>query len=167
MIRKLIPALLALVGLGIGGAAGFFLRPAPPEATTVETETATEAGAGAHDSAPAHDVAEETPPEYVKMNNQFVIPVLEGGRVASMVIVSLSLEVATGSSEQVYSREPKLRDAFLQVLFDHANAGGFRGAFTDGSNLILLRQALLEKARSVIGEVVRDVLISDIARQDS
>lgn len=107
------------------------------------------------------------PPEYVKMNNQFVIPVLEDGRVNSMVIVSLSLEVTTGSSEQVYSREPKLRDAFLQVLFDHANAGGFRGAFTDGSNLILLRKALLEKARSVIGEDVQDVLISDIARQDS
>ena len=160
MIRKLLPALLALVGLGIGAAAGLLLRPAAPEPAVAEAEPE----ADAHETAPAHD---ETAPEYVKMNNQFVIPVLEGGRVASMVIVSLSLEVASGSSEQVYSREPKLRDAFLQVLFDHANAGGFRGAFTDGSNLILLRKALLEKARSVIGAVVRDVLISDIARQDS
>lgn len=163
MIRKLLPALLALVGLGIGATAGLFLRPAAPEPAVAEA-TETEPEADAHEAAPAHD---ETAPEYVKMNNQFVIPVLEGGRVASMVIVSLSLEVASGSSEQVYSREPKLRDAFLQVLFDHANAGGFRGAFTDGSNLILLRKALLEKARSVIGDVVRDVLISDIARQDS
>ena len=165
MIRKLIPAFLALGGLGIGGGAGLFLRPAAPEHATTETgEAATEPAA---DSVAPHGVEPETPPEYVKMNNQFVIPVLEDGRVNSMVIVSLSLEVTTGSSEQVYSREPKLRDAFLQVLFDHANAGGFRGAFTDGSNLILLRKALLEKARSVIGEDVQDVLISDIARQDS
>ncbi len=164
MIRKLIPVLLALIGLGIGSAAGLFLRPAGEEPAAASPEAAAHGEtAGAE---PAHAEA-ETPPEYVKMNNQFVIPVLEGGRVASMVIVSLSLEVATGSSEQVYSREPKLRDAFLQVLFDHANAGGFRGSFTDGSNLILLRKALLEKARSVIGEVVQDVLISDIARQDS
>nr|MBP6735890.1 flagellar basal body-associated FliL family protein [Paracoccaceae bacterium] len=152
MIRKLIPAFLALGGLGIGGGAGLFLRPAAQEQITSETgEAATEPAA---DSAAPHVAEPETPPEYVKMNNQFVIPVLEDGRVNSMVIVSLSLEVTTGSSEQVYSREPKLRDAFLQVLFDHANAGGFRGAFTDGSNLILLRKALLEKARSVIGEDV-------------
>ncbi|MBL9056395.1 MAG: flagellar basal body-associated FliL family protein [Rhodobacteraceae bacterium] len=164
MIRKLIPVLLALIGLGIGSAAGLFLRPAAEEPAAASPEAAAHGETAAAE--PAH-AEEETPPEYVKMNNQFVIPVLEGGRVASMVIVSLSLEVATGSSEQVYSREPKLRDAFLQVLFDHANAGGFRGSFTDGSNLILLRKALLEKARSVIGEVVQDVLISDIARQDS
>ena len=161
MIRKLIPALLAFIGLGIGGGAGLFLRPAAPEEAAAETaEPATEA-------APTHEAEPETAPEYVKMNNQFVIPVLEGARVRSMVIISLNLEVTNGSSEHVYSREPRLRDAFLQVLFDHANAGGFRGAFTDGSNLILLRKALLEKARSVVGEDVRDVLISDIARQDS
>jgi hypothetical protein len=84
-----------------------------------------------------------------------------------MVILSLSLEVATGTSEQVYSREPKLRDGFLQVLFDHANSGGFKGSFTDSSNLVLLRRTLMETARSILGEVVQDVLISDIARQDS
>jgi hypothetical protein len=105
-------------------------------------------------------------PDYVKLNNQFVVPVVEGGRVAAMVILSLSLEVAPGSSEAVYAREPKLRDVFLQVLFDHANAGGFRGTFTDGANLVLLREALQESAASVLGAMVTDVLISDIVRQD-
>jgi hypothetical protein len=56
---------------------------------------------------------------------------------------------------------------FLQVLFDHANAGGFQGSFTDGSNLVILRKALFESAAGILGEQVKDVLISDIARQDS
>ena len=159
MLRKLLPVLLALVGLGIGTGAGLFLRPAAEEHP-------------AEGEAPKEEHAEteadpEALPEYVKMNNQFVIPVMDGGKVASMVILSLSLEVETGTSEQVYAREPKLRDSFLQVLFDHANAGGFQGSFTDGSNLVLLREALMESAKGVLGDVVKDVLISDIARQDS
>lgn len=146
MIRRLIPLLIALTGLGGGVAAGFALRP-PPEPSKAE------------DPPP--------PPDYAKLNNQFVVPVLAEGRVAAMVILSLSLEIAPGTAESVYAAEPKLRDAFLRVLFDHANAGGFRGSFTDGSNLVVLRQALGETAMAVLGDTVRAVLITDIVRQDS
>jgi hypothetical protein len=52
-------------------------------------------------------------------------------------------------------------------MFDHANAGGFMGTFTDGSNMILLREALGEVAQSILGPDVTDVLIVDIVRQDS
>lgn len=155
MIRKIIPVLLALLGVVIGMGAGLVLRPAP------------EVGAVDAPSTPAADVTPEMQPDYVKLNNQFIVPVLEDGRVASMVIVSLSIEVAKGTTEQVYAREPKLRDVFLQVMFDHANSGGFRGSFTDGANLLLLRRALLEVAQTTLGEIVSDVLIVDIVRQDS
>lgn len=152
---KILPFLLALVGLGLGLGAGVMLRPAPE--TPVEAEAAAE-----------HVSAEpKAPPDYVKLNNQFVVPLVDDGRVASLVVLSLSLEVSSGHTADVYAREPKLRDAFLQVLFDHANTGGFRGSFTDGSNLVLLRQALKEKATSVAGDLVTDVLITEIARQDS
>lgn len=160
MLRKLLPVLLAVLGLGIGAGAGLFLRPAPEE-PVAEGE-----GHEAPETAEA-DGEPEVPPEYVKLNNQFVVPVMQAGKVISMVILSLSLEIEPGLSQDVYAREPKLRDAFLQVLFDHANAGGFQGSFTDGSNLVFLRQALLESAAGVLGETVKDVLISDIARQDS
>lgn len=161
MIRKLVPILLALIGLGGGVGAGIALRPAP----VVEEVAAEENATPAPEEAPVE--GEETAlPEYVKLNNQFVVPVLQDGRVASMVIMSLNLEVRPGTNEQVYAREPKLRDAFLQVMFDHANSGGFNGSFTDGSNLILLRKALLEAAQSAVGPIVTDVLISDIVRQD-
>ncbi len=155
MLRKLLPILLALFGLGAGLGSGLFLRPVPEE------------GASPAEEEHAKGEEEELPPDYVKLNNQFVVPILDGGRVVSLVVLSLSLEVEAGNTETVYAREPKIRDAFLQVLFDHANTGGFRGSFTDGSNLVLLREALTEKAIGVLGPVVTDVLITEIARQDS
>lgn len=167
MFRKLLPLLLALIGLGGGVGAGILLRPAPetteltdpcgdaePSAKPASVAVPEEGG----DAVPTHD--------YVKLNNQFVVPVVSGGEVSAMVILSLSLEVTLGSSETVYSLEPKLRDSFLQVLFDHANAGGFAGAFTGTPAMNDLRMALLESAHAVMGDTVSDVLIVDLVRQD-
>jgi hypothetical protein len=160
MLRKLLPVLLVLVGCGAGAAAGILLRPAAPAAE--------DAAADAPDKAEAHaEDAEEPQLEYVKLNNQFVVPVMSDGRVSSLVVVSLSLEVTPGQVERVYEMEPKLRDGMLQVLFDHANSGGFNGSFTDGANLVLLRKALLEAALRIFGKDVTDVLIVDILRQDT
>ncbi len=170
MRRLLLPLLLAFAGLGVGIGAGLALRPdAGPDGHAAGDVTATDGDDAAE--APndeAHAEGDDgTGPEYVKLNNQFVVPVVEEGRVAAMVVLSLSLEVEAGNTEAVYQREPKLRDVFLQVLFDHANVGGFSGSFTDGSNLVVLRTSLKEAAALVLGTTVRDVLITDIARQDS
>ena len=186
MLKKLLPILLALVGLGGGIGAGLFLRPAaeagdhataeagaehaPEEAPAAEEGHGEEAAASEHGAPEAsgdHGEAGEGGPEYVKLNNQFVVPVVEDGRVAAMVVLAISLEVAAGNTEAVYQREPKLRDALLQVMFDHANVGGFSGSFTDGANLVVLRTNLKEAAAMILGTAVQDVLITDIARQDS
>ena len=151
MIRRLLPLLLGLLGLGIGIGAGIFLRPVQNE-----TEVAVE------------DVVDPAlAPEYAKLPNQFIVPVMTKGKVTAMVILSLSLEVSYGTTQEVYKIEPKLRDVFLQVMFDHANAGGFNGSYTDGANLLLLRRALLEAAKGVLKDTVKDVLIIDIVRQES
>jgi flagellar protein FliL len=158
-MRKILPFLFAIIGLGAGIGGGIMLRPVP--ATDAEMEdmgndaAASDADHGAEDS------------EFVKLSNQFVIPVLEDGRIASMVILSINLEVKTGSTEAVFALEPKLRDGFLQTLFNHANAGGFRGSFTDSANMVNLRTALMEVAKATLGEMVKDVLIVDIGRQDT
>lgn len=94
------------------------------------------------------------------------MPDIRDGAVSALVVLSLSVEVGAGQTEQVYTLEPKLRDMLLQVLFDHANAGGFRGDFTSAGRMEELRRALLEASRSVLGKDVRSVLISDIVRQD-
>ncbi|SOC07661.1 flagellar basal body-associated protein FliL [Rhodobacter sp. JA431] len=182
MLMKILPIILALIGLLGGGAAGYFLRPPPPPPEEVATEGGGEHGAGADagHAAPKADAhaadthgeegdgheAEPTT-EFVKLNNQFVVPVINGGQVASLVVLSLSLEVTLGSTEKVYAAEPKIRDSLLQVLFDHANAGGFNGAFTDTATMADLRRTMLEAVRMVIGDAALGVLVSDIVRQDT
>jgi len=163
---KLIPILLALVGLGAGVGGGLALRPDPEPAALAE---ACPCDCMAEETAPGAAAAPEAEPgttDFVKMNNQFVVPVVADQRISALVVLSLSLEVTAGGSESVYQREPKLRDTFLQVLFDHANAGGFAGSFTAGPNMNVLRTGLREAAASVLGGSVYDVLITDIARQD-
>ena len=182
MLRKILPVILALIGLIAGGAAGYFLRPAPqpaetaaeagapeaPEHAPAEHATGDDAHGAAKGNAAAHgDDHETATSEYVKLNNQFVVPVIEKGQVISLVVLSLSLEVTVGSTEKVYAAEPKIRDALLQVLFDHANAGGFAGAFTDTAVMADLRRGLLETVRTILGEAAMGVLVSDIVRQDT
>ncbi|KFE34749.1 flagellar basal body-associated FliL family protein [Thioclava atlantica] len=163
MLGKILPLILALIGLGAGGAAGYFLRPPPAP----EEEIAECAPPKAEE--PAHgDAAEDeaTTSEFVKLNNQFIVPIVDEGRVSALVILSLNIEVRVGETESVYRAEPKLRDGFLQVLFDHANVGGFDGLFTGTANMDLLRRALTETARDILGPSVIAVLVSDIVRQD-
>lgn len=143
---------LVVLGAAVGAGAGYAFRPSAGHAVVSEEN---------------HPAAAEVHTDFVKLNNQFVVPVVEEGRVASLVIMSLSLEVTTGATEAVYLKEPKLRDALLQVMFDHANVGGFNGVFTDGTNLTALRRALYETAHGILGEVVLDVLIADLSRQDA
>lgn len=162
-MRKLFPILLALFGLGAGAGAGLLMRPVQEQAVAA-SPCGDVASAEHADAATADDA---TTKEYVKLNNQFIVPVVGSGSVEALVILSLSLEVTAGSSDKVYAVEPKLRDSFLQVLFDHANAGGFAGAYTNSNNLDVLRAALLEVARKTLGGLVSDVLIVDIVRQDS
>mmetsp|Transcript_12729 Transcript_12729/g.20260 ORF Transcript_12729/g.20260 Transcript_12729/m.20260 type:complete len:161 (+) Transcript_12729:3578-4060(+) len=159
-MKKLLPLILLLVGSGAGVGAGIYLRPEPDpviagdgtETVSVEMEEAKQAEAIDH--------------EYVKMNNQFVVPVVDGTQVSALVVMSLSLEVPAGQKDAIYAKEPKLRDSFLQILFDHANIGGFDGAFTNANNLDVLRGALREVAQKDMGDQITDVLIVEIARQD-
>lgn len=51
-------------------------------------------------------------------------------------------------------------------MFDHANMGGFNGAFTETSKMRLLREALMDAADNVMRGHITDVLIIDIVRQD-
>lgn len=181
-MKKLIPVILALFGLAVGTGAGIFLKPAPveEEAHTGDPSPAAAAEDG-HKNAGEELVETAQEPvrrgeidesgqdsgfEYVKLNNQFIVPVVSDNRVAALVVMSLSIEVAAGQKENIYSREPKLRDAFLQVLFDHANTGGFDGVFTTGEKMNDLRGSLFQAAVKILGPTATDVLVIDIVRQD-
>jgi flagellar protein FliL len=172
MKKLLLPLILLVAGSGSGVAAGLFLF--PPKS---EEELA--APANPCGEVPAAVPAEEAPQltdgagpsgtegfQYVRFANQFIVPVVEREVVTAMVVLSLSVEVATGEEERTFSVEPRLRDVFLQALFDHANTGGFDGMFTAEPTMERLRQSLQTAAEAAIPGLVHDVLIVEINRQD-
>jgi hypothetical protein len=194
MKSLVLPLAMALAGVGIGGGAAFALRPAPEakapdERAEAHGDGAAEAEAEAHDG--HEDAAEDGASDdhgagqgdehddgledgyggaetaYHKIESQFVIPVIEGGRTRQLVVLSLALDIAPGAEEDVIREEPRLRDALLRVLFDHANTGGFAGAFTDVERMEVLRRAMLERAHGVVGPLVTDVLVLNVARQET
>lgn len=163
-MKKLVVILVAALIGGAGGAgAGLFLKPSPePEEPCVEPceKDAEEKG---KDSAEDDSASETT---YVSLNNQFVVPIIFDERVTSFVVIALSLEIAAGEEETIYSHEPKLQDAMLRVMFDHAYMGGFSGAFTESERMLAFRDALRETAAAVVGDILVDVLITEMVRQE-
>ena len=165
---KLVPIALVVVGLASGAGAGFFLKPpvedptCPPE--DEECDPLAMAAEHAEAMEPEIDPSEET--DFANLAKQFVVPIVNEERVEALVVTSLSLEVTVGSSEAVYSKEPKLRNEFLKVLFTHAHSGGFNGEFTSGHAMDDLRARLYQVAKEILGKDVIDVLIVEIVRQD-
>lgn len=170
-MKKLLPIVLLLLGLGVGGGAGWFLQPDP--ATGPQTAQAQADGGGSGDGAHAgaaatgHYAPAPENTETIRMPNQFVVPLIEEGRVRAMVVIGLALELQAGHTYSLTENEPRLRAIFLQLLFDHANLGGFEGMFTSGEALLGLRRTLREAARSEIGPQLHDVLITELLRQES
>ena len=173
-MAKLLPILLALLGLGGGVGAGLALRPSP-ELPDVAHETAPcgdlATGAEGGDAQAAIPVAVEEPGDpalegvFVKFDQQFVIPLIANGEVAAMVVMNLTLEVDPGVDARALERQPRLRDRFLRVMLDHAATGGFNGVFTSNGQIDRLKTALMETARTEVGPGVRDVLILDMNKQ--
>ncbi|WP_298360507.1 flagellar basal body-associated protein FliL [uncultured Litoreibacter sp.] len=159
---KLLPILLVVVGILAGGGAGFVMRAPPDEKADAKVEKETSHSDETHSNEEAGST-----PSFVKLNNQFVVPVVHADNVSALVVLSLTLESKTDATERLYSLEPKIRDVALRVLFDHAYAGGFDGQFTAPSKLNTLRKALLDAIDPIADGVLSDVLITDIIRQDN
>jgi len=152
-MKTLLPVILALVGLLAGAGAGWTLRP------------------GFDHSVDADDVPHYRPApantETLRLPGQFVVPLLDDGRVRSMVVMSLALELAENHGVSLQRQEARLRAILLQVMFDHANTGGFEGIFTSGEALLALRRTLRDAARAEVGPALHDVLITELLRQES
>jgi hypothetical protein len=186
-MKMLFPVILAILGLIGGVAAGHFMKPPPALAAMAagghgasEPVLAADSGSdhgGGHNTptpedpssiptADDHNPADDAKYEYVVLDKQFVVPLVNESRVHAMIILSLSVEATVDGVDFVHRRSPKLRDVFLQVLFRHAHSGGFNGVFTGGQAMADLRAGLRDAAKGVLGETVHDVLVTDIVRQD-
>lgn len=161
MLMKLVPVLSVVVGLLSGAVAAvvfpglaFEQGPEPEEASTGETP------------GPVTAEAEAEATEVVKLANQFFIPVMGRKSVKAMVVLSLAIELPVGNGALVHETEPKLRDAFLSELFDLAAAGGFEDPGLSRRALDLVRKALENHVRDILGFPTAKVLVMDMTRQN-
>lgn len=167
----ILPVVLLLFGTGGGITAALLLKPKdePLVAEMMENPCGpiAEGSRGEQVGGVTPDQQEDSEGrEYARLNNQFIVPIVSDNRVSGLVVMSISIEVPNGQTSVVFEHEPKLRDGFLQVLFDHANLGGFDGQFTSGPNMRVLRSGLLQAAQGTIGSIVSDVLILDLVKQE-
>lgn len=158
-MRKFIPIILILLGIGGGLGAGLALRPSPD----IEEHADNDAALPERTALPAGiEIG------VFEIPNQFMVPLIVEDRVASVLVLTLAMEIDEAQRTLVATNLPRLRDAMLQIMFDHANSGGFSGAFTTNTTLGTLRNALLEAGQHILGrDVVLKVLITDILRSGS
>ncbi|SFJ42463.1 hypothetical protein [Jannaschia pohangensis] len=149
---KIIAIFVVLVALCGGAAAGYVLRPAPPER---------------EDEEHAEEVAPVPTAAITRFREGFVVPVLRDGTVWSHVVLNLGIETDFTAEADIFLREPVLRDGLTEALFLHANFGGFDGDFTDAQNMNRLRVRLNEVVQQRLGDDTARILIVSMARQAS
>jgi hypothetical protein len=167
-MKKLIPIILVLIGIGGGIGAGLALRPAPPEKAAsdcADPDNCDDKPPTLAAVAAIEDVDPDVVNEFAKLSKQFVVPIVRNDRVRALIVMSITIEVEAGGVDGILAREPKIRDTFLQVLFEHAQSGGFDGSFTTGQAMRDLRGSLKEVARKYAGDVVKGVLITELVKQ--
>jgi flagellar protein FliL len=144
-----LPLTLAGVALGllVGGGAGSYWY---------LTQATTASAAQPQSEAPA----------FIDMERKFVVPLVRGNRVRSLVVADLRLEVRASGESRALALKPKVRDAFLDTLYAMAVAGAFDGDLYSNNVQDEMRARLLQAARQVLQDDARAILIAELLRQD-
>lgn len=103
---------------------------------------------------------------YLKFKRQFVVPVMQDGTIQALVIMNFNLVLDDHAPDNVFSYEPKLRDALTRELLGLSNAGIFGENLTSAASYETMREKLLTASRAVVKEGISDILILDVARQE-
>lgn len=103
---------------------------------------------------------------YYRFTREFVVPILDGDRVASLVILNINLEVDSGISSQLFSQEPKLRDNIMSTLIALSSDGDTFQNITRVESYESVRSMVLMNLKNVVPHGIENVLIVDMAKQD-
>ncbi len=103
---------------------------------------------------------------FMKFGRQFIVPVVGSNGVSALVVLDISLELAPSAKEDIYTREPKIRDALLTSLLTLSNEGAFNERLLQPENIEEIRSVLLSSAETILGNEVTGVLILNVAKQD-
>jgi flagellar protein FliL len=105
-------------------------------------------------------------PAFIDMERKFVVPLVRGNRVRSLVVADLRLEVRASGESRALALKPKVRDALLDTLYAMAVAGAFDGDLYSNNVQDEMRARLLQAARQVLQDDASAILIAELLRQD-
>ena len=183
MIKNILFPIVLILVVILGGVSADFLRnrqidaAAKPDVSTAKQSTSHASKNDSHSKKKAkkkkkdsHSKGKQdiisTAPIYMKFKRQFVVPVMKDGKIESLVLLNLNLELKPEAPSNTYTLEPKLRDAIMRELLALSHAGVFSHDLTSADTYDKLRAALLFASESIITDGVKNVLILDLARQD-
>lgn len=189
-MKHIITAIIAVVCIVAGGVGGHFLKSSggPAEAATAKAEAGQDDdGHGAKDDHAKKAEKDKAKPKedkhaksgghgkdsagsggvaYYKFSREFVVPLIENGRVSSLVILNINLEIDASASGQMFSMEPALRDNIMTTLISLANDGRTFQTLSNIESYESMRAMVLMNLRKLVPNGIRNVLILDMARQD-
>ena len=181
-MKNIIFAIIVIFCVIVGGAGGHFLKNSAGAATDAgqsDAHSSADAhkkpeksghdapapkknahGEKSHGSAPSSDV------DYFKFSREFVVPIIRDGKVASLIILNINLEVDGSLTDELFSLEPKIRDNIMTTLIQLSNDGSTLVAISDVQNYESIRATLLMNLGKVVPSGIRNVLIVDMGKQD-
>lgn len=176
-MKLVITSIVAVIFIAAGSFAGVMLKPATEvSASPVSGEEGGEYGADkggdyAGDKKAKKGDKYDKPASsgdsaYYKFSREFVVPIMRGGQVKSLVILHISLETDTETSDSLFTEEPKLRDNIMTTLIELSNDGRTLEELTNVNNYETIRSMILMNLNDAISDGIKNVLIVDVAKQD-
>jgi len=178
-MKLIITSLVAIIFIAAGSFAGIVLKTPATASASASDETTDDHGDGQgedhgedhgkkkKDSHGGDDYGKSSgDAAYYKFSREFVVPIMRGGQVKSLVILHISLETDSATSEKLFSEEPKLRDNIMTTLIGLSNDGRTLERPTEVSNYETIRAMVLMNLKDAISDKIKNVLIVDVAKQD-
>ena len=169
MLQKLLPVIVIVIAGVVGGGGGFFAKSMMSgggDKEAAHEEDSEGHGKEKKKKGGGHGEEDTGSTSYMKFSRQFVVPVVRRGKPKSMVILDINIEVDNSQGESVYSLEPRLRDAILTRLLALAGEDMLPQMLEDVDKMEMMKAALLETSREIMGDAALNVLILDLGIQN-
>lgn len=180
-MKHLITAFVAIACIVAGGVGGHFLRSAGTGSEVAAEENSAD-GEGGYSDASAPEPAKASTNDshgkaagggrsasaltYYRFSREFIVPLIDNGRVSSLVILNINLELDSAASQNLFSMEPALRDNIMTTLITLSNDGRTFESISSIENYESLRAMILMNLKKLAPTGINNVLILDMARQD-
>lgn len=174
-MKLIITSIVAVIFIAVGSFAGVVLKTPSTAGASAADEAAEDHGDdhdGDHDKKKKDSHGDDGygkgsgDAAYYKFSREFVVPIMRNGQVKSLVILHISLEADSATTEKLFSEEPKLRDNIMTTLIGLSNDGRTLERPTEVSNYETIRAMVLMNLKDAISDNIRNVLIVDVAKQD-